>query len=144
MTYDYAGSQIKILSATTNLKAPDMFGQDFAAERWTDKKIRQPLSLADIPDDQPTMTRKSFPANALNVKRRKDEAAPGFERNSDGVDSKRNFEHTFSLTDHLDTEHPRDVPWQTQPHLLVLLLVAEFRDSLDSFCPMGSTPRESI
>ncbi|KAL8811754.1 MAG: hypothetical protein Q9200_001553 [Gallowayella weberi] len=193
MKYDYTDSQIEVLSVKADLKTSDLFGQvqggelritglvhsykgadqwKFAAERWKDKKSKQPLCLNDIPDDQPTMTRKSFPSNAPNAKKNKNQASRDLDppnishgqkspkkphatneedhetkqqeqRGEDEEADKRDeVENTFTLTEYLDTEHPNDVPWTTQPHLL--LLVAEFRDQLDSFRPIGSTPRHNI
>ncbi|KAL8669894.1 MAG: hypothetical protein Q9224_007709, partial [Gallowayella concinna] len=81
MTYHYTDSQIEVLSVKADLATSNTFGQvrggelriiglvlnyegadmwEFAVERRKDKKSKQSLCFSDIPDGEPTMTRKFF------------------------------------------------------------------------------------
>lgn len=149
LNYPHKDSQIRILAVTTRLSTSDVFGRveggglritglvhsytgagtwEFAAERHS---FRQSESM-DRVDDFVTGSRKTFFIDGHD----KDEGQT--ELVKDTVEE----EKQFKIIEHLDTISPDDIEWNAEKHLL--LLVAEFRDQLDSSRKPHITPNDSI
>ena len=136
---------------------------EFAAERNTSPK-GPTLHLKDIPADQIAWTRKTFKIGSNSPddqgKLQTDDPSPNAPKKDeqhqlevvdedidDDLKKEEEAEEKpepipFALTEHLDTEIATEVDWTKHKHLL--LLVAEFRDSLDASQPPGIPPSDRI
>ena len=158
ISYPYMDSQIQILSAETRPTTADIYGKveggeiritglvhsyagahewDFSAERGHSRQIDISHS-PDLPEGEVVSSRKTFFLKEQTDAEKVDDTA----KNNKDEHNENQEEMQFTLTEYLDTINPSDVQWKTEKHLL--LLVAEFRDELDSSCKPCITPSDSI
>ncbi|KAL8833019.1 MAG: hypothetical protein Q9170_004565 [Blastenia crenularia] len=147
LTYPCKDSQIRITTANTNPTTSDIFGRVnggelkitgfvrpyTGAQKW-DFDAEQGHSghsgKSDSIDGFITGSRKTF---SLRKETDDDEELPK---------EKALDERLFTLTEYLDTRSPTSMTWDAKNHLL--LLVAEFRDELDSSRKPHITPGDCI